>query len=761
MTNFDRVYQQLLTGDLSVITPQVTIDINSAAMSILQTDRMMRSNLMLHDLETIILISNVIYNNTDCELLPIEDETYDKLQIIYKEAFPNTYKIGAPPVEFGSTNQNLANNSGVLSPLFRPIEIDMKDMIYPDVFRQDYRLRNPHILDVDSTSQKRRNVMHNHPMLAGTLDKCTWVTCDDAARTDRKLLDNPTVKIFERDFLYKNSTLMPSITKVAMMLKYDGVAIEADCTDEVVSARTRGDTGANNTTDVSAIFKGYKFPKASCLQFDKPIGIQFEAIIDSYSLAKINSILGKNYVNARTAIIGIIGCNDAPKLRDFITLVPVEAEIQGTKDVRLEFLNRYYDTGIPCYYSCFEGTHEQILYAVKKFHYEASKMRSWLPFMYDGIVVELCDPASVARLGRKNSVNQYQIAIKFQAIAKYTRFLGYTFSIGQNGCVVPLLHYLPVTLMGATHEKTTGHSYKRFMELGLRQGDIVEIKYVNDVIPYATKPMIPENSYNQNPPIPFPTICPECGQPIIVTGDQAYCMNPNCPGRMLARVTSMLVKLGITDISDERVKALNLVSFTDFMNMDSDRIYKALGEANGNKLIDQINLLKAQPIEDYMLLGAIGFSNLAQKTWKLILSNISIDELIGLNDMELWSRLKPVKGIGDATINTIKDERGYFINDIFLINSMPNLIRTTGHIQNFDKKICMTNVRDTDGSIRAAIDLYNPNVELTDGNVTKSTDLLLVPYDGFTGSSKVKSATKYGIPIVSVSAFLKNVKLYI
>lgn len=761
MTNFDQVYQTLLKADLSVMTPQVITDINNAVVAILNTHPSQRNNVLFHDLETIILISNVLYNNTDGELLPVEDETYDKLQVIYKEAFPNTYKIGAPPVDFNSTNQNLKEISTAPIQLFRRMEMNPNDMVYGDIFRQEFHLRNPHVLDADATEQRRRNVMHNHPMLAGTLDKCTWVTVEDARRVNPELLKDDTIKIFERDFMYKNANMIPGICKIVNMLKYDGVAIEADCTDEVVSARTRGDTGNNQTTDVSAIFKGYKFPKTKGLDVSNPIGIQFEAIIDSYSLAKVNAILGKSYINARTAIIGIIGRNDAPKFRDFITLVPVEAEIPGTKEVRLEFLNRYYETGIPCYYSCTEGTYEQILYAVSKFHYEASKMRSYLPFMYDGIVSELCDPFSVERLGRKNNVNQYQMAIKFQPISKYTRFMGYTYSIGMTGQVTPILHYLPVTLMGATHTKTTGHSFKRFMELGLHEGDIVEITYRHDVIPYASKPNIPENSYNTNPPIPFPSVCPECGAPIYVEGEQAYCQNVNCPGRLLARVTSMLVKLGIKDISEERVKAIGLVSFTDLMNIETKRIYDGLGEAVGNTIIDQINLLKAAPIEDYMLIGALGFTGMAQKTWKSVLSVISIDELVALNDMELWSRLKPVKGIGDATINTIKDERRYYINDIITILNMPNVVRTTGHIQNFDKRICMTNVRDNDGSIKKAIEFYNPNVELTDGSVTKNTDLLLVPYDGFTASGKVKTAVKYGIPIVSVGTFMKNVKLYI
>ena len=56
MTNFEAVYQQLMTGDLSVITPEVIKDINDATVAIITTPPAARSNLMYHDKEKIILI---------------------------------------------------------------------------------------------------------------------------------------------------------------------------------------------------------------------------------------------------------------------------------------------------------------------------------------------------------------------------------------------------------------------------------------------------------------------------------------------------------------------------------------------------------------------------------------------------------------------------------------------------------------------------------------------------------------------------------
>lgn len=765
MTDFARVYQTLLTGDISVLTEDVIMDMNSATLAILNAAPAERSNLMYHDCEQIILISNLLYNNTDQTLLPLDDGTYDKLQIVYKDAFPNSYKIGAPPVSFGESNERV-NETKPLRRIFRPIEYDRRSMLFADTLLQPMAFKDPEVRDVPESKQRKKNVAHLHPQLAGTLDKCTWVTVEDARRFNPDLIKDPNVQIFERDFLRKYQNVLASTFEMVVMFKYDGCAIEAECTDRVICARTRGDTAADQTTDVSDILRGYQFPKAHELfgsaddpRRKQPVAIQFEAIIDANSLYQLNMILGKSYVNARAAINGIIGRNDAARFRDFITLVPVDIEMAQPKNIRLDFLNTYY-ASIPCIYQMISGTIDEVLYCVRRFHQEALQVRSSMPFLYDGIVCELIDPYYVQLLGRKNSVNQYMMAIKFQPISQLTRFLGYTFTVGQNGVITPMLHYMPVTLMGTTHTKTTGHSYKRFMELGLKKGDIVEITYRNDVIPYATKPCIPDNSYNPNPVIPFPTVCPECGAPLQFYGDHATCNNANCPGRLLSRNTEMLNRLGITDMGDERVKALGFRSFVEFVNMDADRIYKALGNAIGNSLIDQINNLLKNPINDYDIIGALGFTGMAQKTWQLVLTHITLAEILNLNDMDLYMRLSPVKGIGDKKINVIKNERVLFGQDLAYILCMPNVIQTMGNATANGKRIVITGVRDSDGSLARLIKSVNPSVQLTDSSVTKTTSLLLVPTMQHQ-SNKVSTAIKYGIPIVDINTFRNNVRSYI
>ena len=78
------------------------------------------------------------------------------------------------------------------------------------------------------------------------------------------------------------------------------------------------------------------------------------------------------------------------------------------------------------------------------------------------------------------------MAVKFDPWEKQTIFRGYTYEVGQHGNITPMIHYDPVEFMGTIHTKSTGSSLNRFNNLGLKYGDIINVTYVNDVMPYVS-----------------------------------------------------------------------------------------------------------------------------------------------------------------------------------------------------------------------------------------------------------------------------------
>ena len=113
----------------------------------------------------------------------------------------------------------------------------------------------------NTISKRLRTSAHKYPSLVGTLDKVKF-TLDSEAMA-KGVYDSPNVAIFERDFLAKHvreGIVNPHDITLVLELKYDGVSVEADVTDHILSARSRGDANNDIAADLTPILGGYKFP---------------------------------------------------------------------------------------------------------------------------------------------------------------------------------------------------------------------------------------------------------------------------------------------------------------------------------------------------------------------------------------------------------------------------------------------------------------------------------------------------------------------
>ena len=336
--------------------------ISAEAIRILEISDENMANNDIDDLVSLVTIGNITYNYTANIVLPIEDGVYDMLVVKLKRIDFSKFTPGAPPLQFDEVELNRYANKAQSIELKKPFifmsEEDRKfedNMLYPEIIQnrvkltKDIGLRKPFTIHVNSNLSKRlRNTAHNYPDLVGTLHKCKFVCDKDAI--DVGAYDEPNTTIYERDFLasliQRGIINTHDIYEMVMTLKYDGISVEADVTDQVISARTRGDTDNNEASDITPILEGYRFPKAPKL--DKPIGMKFEAIVRYDDLYRLNEMSGNNYINGRTAIIGIMGSSDAWKYRDFITLVPLQCDATNIglefadRVEEINFLNTYY-----------------------------------------------------------------------------------------------------------------------------------------------------------------------------------------------------------------------------------------------------------------------------------------------------------------------------------------------------------------------------------------------------------------------------------
>ena len=778
--------------------------IQSSIMEILNIpDKDVKDNpSKLQDLVDLITIGNITYNYSDSDVLPIDDGMYDLLVVKLQRVDYDKFTPGSIPVDIAKINSTYKAKIDKDDKIVKPFTImadddrrKLDESLYPSIlnytkpFDSRSYLYKPFYVDDESMyiNKRIRDVSHNYPQLVGTLEKCKFVL--DSQAKELGVYKEANVKIFERDFMVpliqQGLINMQQNIQMVGTLKYDGVSIEADVTDKIIAARTRGDTDYNVASDVTPIFEGYTFPNANQLELDHPIGMKFEAIVRYDDLKRMNEVFGTTYINGRTAIIGILGSSDGWKYRNFITLVPLQVDFgDGTvvdRVTEIEFLNRYYATREYLRYVTFDSPYHMLMFEIKKYVEEAEYFRAWSQFLYDGVVLEFYDQNIRNILGRKNSINQYAMAIKFNPLKRITIFTGFTYTVGQNGVITPMIHYNPIEFMGAIHTKSTGSSYERFSNLNLFIGDEIYVTYVNDVMPYVSSVDSEHNRANhmRRPNIDemFPTHCPCCGSKLIMSskGKTVYCPNMECSERKKQRLSNMLAKLDIKDFSNAAVDMIGNKSLYEMMNMSVDDL-SVLGPTDSLKFYNQLQNLKINKLPDYRVIGSLGFTNVAAKKWKLIFQHFTLLELFHLymttkntddhivthdgNEYDsLQDAIANIKGVGPITAQTIVNELPYFERDINYIIQNGMYTQTEIGDRKPKYKIRFSGFRDA--TLEATLNRF-PFIDCDqDSGVTKDTTILLVMNTADPPTSKVSKAIKYGVPVVSVTEFLENSSKFI
>lgn len=696
------------------------------------------------DIFYILKICNAIYNNAPNILSPVSDEKYDKL-IVLCNKLNLEYPIGSEKIDFKMEN-DLELSKGHTKYIGGKLEIvqqipDVKNYTFFSQLaknttpprKEDFIINHDNIL----VEKRERNVVSDYG-LCGTLDKCKYVTVKDAMENTED--NSGVISIFQRDFLDKHinkNIVNPNDIELILSLKYDGFSVENVIEgDTIVQSCTRGNVNTGEAVDMTPIFGGMKFARAYGLSKDK-FAIKFEYIITNQNMELIKRTFGKEYVNNRNAVSGLIGGLDARLYRDYLTPIPLETSLDMDRLDEINFLNLHYTKGIDFKHIYIRGDYNQILNLIQQFVKEVDSLRNYMPFMIDGIVVEYRDKNIRNILGIKNNVPQYAVAIKFNPMKKISTFNYYNFTVGADGRITPMAYFEPVDFLGATHSFTTIHSYERFKQLNLKPGDKVILSLVNDVILYLTKAGDEfQDVNNNNLVIEFPKKCPSCGCDLIFsnTNKLAYCPNMNCNERVINRLGNMIRKLGLKDFSTETIRTLGVKSFKDLYLFDDESLKNILGPVRSVQLKQALNeIIFSGDLYDYQILGSIGFTSIGEKTWKLILEKYKIDDILNGADI---SSMVSIKGIGESIYTTIMNELHYFIDDLNFIFKTFKYRISTGLKEN-KEEVVFTGIRNKELEKLAEKCGYYINE-----NLTNKTRILVVPYDGFTASSKIEKVFK-------------------
>ena len=304
------------------------------------------------------------------------------------------------------------------------------------------------------------------------------------------------------------------------------------------------------------------------------------------------------------------------------------------------------------------------------------KERVNINYETDGIVIKVNNIRTQNLLGFTQKSPRWAIALKFPAEEIATKIKDLGFQVGRSGAITPVANFEPVQLAGTIVSRATLHNADRFEELNIHTNDTVIVKKAGEIIPEVVK-VITELRNKEAKKIPFPEVCPSCGNPLEKNTSEAAtkCININCDSIQLALIKHWASKtaLNIDGLGTKLVEQLfdqGFIKNVADLYILSDKDLTSM-ERMGDKTIKKLFIA----IEDSKnrswnhKLFALGINMIGQVTAQNICNeyeNISTLMSTIINKPEDLSK---INGIGIEIIESLKK---WFSNEknIDLINNL-------------------------------------------------------------------------------------------
>lgn len=510
--------------------------------------------------------------------------------------------------------------------------------------------------------------------------------------------------------------------------KLDGVAIECEYTNgKLTGAWLRGDH-----------YKGENIT-AKALKF-VPNTINEASYKNNKQYFKGEILLNCEpetigYKTKRNAAAGIINRDDYVKLQYlyviFHTYIPPAQMICS----EIERLNHYMSTMF---------NHKHIIQAVlvkKDMVIPLAKQMIEQKTSYDkdGIIITVND-SEVENV----KLPEKKVAFKFNKMSVEAEVIKVEWNTSRTGKIIPVIIVKPVILGGATIQRATGFHAKFIYDNDIGPGAVVKLVRSGDVIPYIEQ-IIKSGSV-------IDLIgCPTCGNKELTTDEtktHLYCSNLNCPAQTQKRITYFFEKLGLENFSEKMISSLGCESILDVYNLKKEDILKLDGWAE-TSTVDFLNRIeqtkKARPEN---VLAALGIENLGNTTAKLILENISFEEILKSLDNPqqlniLLHKLVQVKGLGAKKVTSITKglkENKELLKSFNLFTSK-NTKQISGPLTG--KRFCIT------GKLSNSRKNIEKLIETHGGIITSINSCNYLVCNEPSNSSKYNTAVEKGINIVN------------
>ena len=538
-------------------------------------------------------------------------------------------------------------------------------------------------------------------------------------------------------------------------LKFDGTAICLTRGDGVV-----GDDVTENARRIASIphvLKGSGYPE----EFE----IRGEVLMPYESFERLNHERELNedplFANPRNAASGSLKLQDPEEVGRrglFCTLyhIPVGQVDYPTHDQALSAAASW---GLPV------SDKRQICHSIQEIeafidHWD--KARKDLPYATDGIVIKINELACQDTLGYTAKSPRWAVAYKFKAEQACTPILSIDYQVGRTGAVTPVANMEPVLLSGTMVKRATLVNEDQIRSLDIHEGDWVYVEKGGEIIPKITGVDMSRRAPGASRPA-FPSVCPDCGTPLVKPEGEARWFCPNtqgCPTQIKGRLIHFLSRKAMNILAGEatveQLYNLNLVHTpADFYTLRESQLLMLEGwkEKSARRFVDSVRESRKVPFE--RVLFALGIRYVGETTARDIARHFGNIEAVAQASRE---ELLAVPEVGEVIADSVL---AYFrspstqaeiqrLKDAGLQFSLASQAGPVSAALSGKSIVISGNFSVSREEMKALIEAHGGK---NSSSLSGKTDYLLA--GSKPGPEKMKKAAQLGIPVLDEDAFRK------
>lgn len=373
-----------------------------------------------------------------------------------------------------------------------------------------------------------------------------------------------------------------------------------------------------------------------------------------------------------------------------------------------------------------------------------------VPYLCDGAVVEVRDPALRQHMGATSHHHRWMLALKRNDEEVETEVLEVRLTTGRTGRVSPTLVVRPVYVGGATISHVTAHTARHLDEMGLGPGARVRITRSGGVIPKIQGVTLPSPNKVSMDNCPCCTAKTEREGAYVICPETSHC-SAQSSAAFEHFFKTIATARGFGPSVCDALVAGGVKTIDQIYQMDAEQ-FVAVGISGGvaKNLVAELERSRREPLAPALMLGALGVRHLGRGDSRRLLEVIPIEELGRITPEEVMK----AEGFGPLTSEPVA--RG-------VLKVWPVLSRLLAIGFNLEKPVA--NLQSSVAGMQVVFtgamtsgsrdDMENRARALgakVGGSVSGKTTLLVCGEN--VGASKTQKAQSLGVKIVSEAEWL-------